>query len=494
MFSAPAQALSFLGLRQTSGRTKRRLRWFGVLVSLLAAFAIGVTSPPARAATPISIQTTPALTPSFKASIYDYAVRCSGSATTSITTTGTGTVTIGGKSYAQPAAVKAGLVANQAVYVSEGGHTYTIRCLPADFPAYKATIDGTPQAHGYLVAPTGGPGGPTSDYVIAFDDHGVPVWWYQDTKSPINAAFYGPGHIGWWTGTASGGVDTIRNLDGTVETTVGNPGAGTALDLHDFQVLSNGDYLGIKDVSSTTDLSSWGLSPTAQVVDDVIIELDPQGQVVWSWDTLAHIDLATENANFHNEAVGNLGLNAIHMNSIQEIGNHIIMSARDLDAVYDINKTTGNIIWKLGGTSTPQSLTVVGNTYPQVFSGQHDARQLSDGSITVHDNATLETGAASRALRFQIDFTTHTATIVEDVTDPKHLHNSYCCGSANKLPGGNWLIDWGNGTYVTELSPSGARQIYIDYWPYTSYRAAAVPDSDVTLSHGMDARYPPLHL
>ncbi len=152
--------------------------------------------------------------------------------------------------------------------------------------------------------------------------------------------------------------------------------------------------------------------------------------MVWSWDTLAHIDLATENANWHDVVTWpNVGLNAIHMNSIQEVGNQIIMSARDLDAVYDIDKTTGNIIWKLGGTTTPQSLTVVGNTYPQVFSGQHDARHLADGSITVHDNASQETGKATRALRFTIDTATHTATIVEDVTDPMQTTPVHLCAA-----------------------------------------------------------------
>ncbi len=483
------------GTRPVGRRIGRQWHWIGLLPVLLACIAVGGTAQTASATTPFTIKTTPALAPAFKTTISEYAVRCSGSATTTINTTGTGTVTIGGKSYAQPASVKAALVVNQAVYISGGGHSYTIRCLPADFPTYKSTVEGTPQAHGYLVTPGGGtPGSGTGEYVAAFDNHGVPVWWYQDTSRPFNAAFYGTGQIGWWTGTLSSsgtgnGVYTIRDLTGAVKTTVTNPTASLGLDEHDFQLLPNGDYLDMEIVNTTADLSSWGDSSTAPVLDNVLIEITPAGQVVWSWDALQHINVAAENVNWRSMAP-----DVMHMNSFEQVGSHLIVSFRHLDAVYDIDKTTGNIIWKLGGTTTPQSLTVSGNTNPQVFSGQHDARQLGDGSITVHDNASQESGVSSRAIRFQINTGTNTATVVEDVTDKYHPGSAVCCGSANRLSGGNWLISWGNGNYVTELNPSGTAQIDINYWPYTSYRAAAVPDSDITLSHGMDARFPPLHL
>ncbi len=465
-------------------------RWLGLVPLLVAFIAVGGSVSSASATTPFSITTNPSLTPAFTTTTYNYAVRCAGHPTTNLSSTGSGTVTIGGKSFNEPVSLNLKLKPNQAVYVNGGGHAYIIRCLPGNFPAYQVLVEGTPQAHGYLVGltPTSGVKHP-SYYVAAFDNHGVPVWWFDNPRSPINAAFYGPNEIGWWLGSADfdQGTYTIRDLDGKVKDSVGNPSAGTGLDLHDFQVLPNGDYLGIQYVIKPLDLSSWGLSSTAQVFDCLIVELNPAGQIVWSWDTIDHIDVATENANWHSDFP-----NVIHMNSVQEVGNQIIMSARELDAVYDIDKTTGNINWKLGGTPTPQSLTVVGNTYPQVFSGQHDARYKSDGTLTVHDNATQETSNSVRALRFQIDTSTHTATIEESVTDAFHPGPAPCCGSVDKLSTGDWVIDWGESNYTTELTPSGSPVIQIDYSPYTSYRSAVVPTSDIALSRGMDAQYPPL--
>jgi hypothetical protein len=463
-----------------------------LLLLLLAFVTVGGSAPPASASTPFSITTNPPLTPAFAATTYDYVVRCAGHATTKLSSTGAGRVAVGDKSFAEPVSLKLALTANQAVYVNGGGHAYTIRCLPGDFPRYHSVVEGTPQAHGYLVGLAPTTASPRTYYVVAFDNHGVPVWWYDNASDPINAAFYGPDQIGWWLADPSAGFDegtyTIRDLNGAVKATVGNPSAGTGLDLHDFQVLPNGDYLGIQYVNATLDLSSWGLSTTQPILNCQIVELNPQGQIVWSWSTIAHIDVATENANWHSAVP-----DVIHMNSVQELGNQIIMSARQLDAVYDIDKATGNIIWKLGGTPTPRSLTVIGNTYPQVFSGQHDARYKS-GMLTVHDNATQETSNSVRALRFQIDTSTHTATVEESVTPALDPGPSQCCGSVDKLSTGDWVVYWGQSNYVTELTPSGSPVIQINFAGYVTYRVAVVPTSDEALGRGMDAQYPPLKL
>src|SRR3974390_3447487 len=187
------------------GRANRsrsgRYRWLGLLPLLLAFVAIGGSTPPASASTLFTITTNPSLVPAFATTTYDYAVRCAGH-NTALSSTGPGKVTIGGKTFNEPVSKNLNLRPNHAVYVDEGGHAYAIRCLPSDFPGYRAIVQGTPQAHGYLVglAPTAGVKHLTY-YVVAFDNHGVPVWWYDNPSSPINAAFYGTSGIGWWLGT-----------------------------------------------------------------------------------------------------------------------------------------------------------------------------------------------------------------------------------------------------------------------------------------------------
>jgi hypothetical protein len=64
-------------------------------------------------------------------------------------------------------------------------------------------------------------------------------------------------------------------------------------------------------------------------------------------------------------------------------------------------------------------------------------------------------------------------------------------GGARKLPEGNWVVNWGGTTLMSELTPAGARVIEIkfhgDKW---GYRAFPIPHGRLTaqqLRKGMDA-------
>ena len=271
-----------------------------------------------------------------------------------------------------------------------------------------------------------------------------------------DAKFLSPSTMTW-----SNGVNRdyeVRNLAGTLLHTVG--GGSTPLDPHDLQQLPNGDYLAITDVirncpavpSQCVDLSSWGLSSQATISDNVIIELNRANKIVWQWSVADHIDIAAANVNWRDWFP-----DVIHMNSIEYDGNGgIIFSARHLDAIYRIDMATGDITWKLGGSPTPQSLNVSGDQYlgagGQLFSGQHDARLVPDGSLTVHDNGS-RASRAPRALRFTIDSSTNTATEIEQVTDSRAPSSPYI-GSVEKLPGGDWVADWA-GAISRRAEPSG---------------------------------------
>jgi hypothetical protein len=126
------------------------------------------------------------------------------------------------------------------------------------------------------------------------------------------------------------------------------------------------------------------------------------------------------------------------------------------------------------------------------FGGQHDARNLPDGTLTLHDNGTGRS-RAPRALRFALDTSAHTATLLESVSDPQ-VNASTCCGSARKLPTGDWVMSWGASQVVTELAPGGARQFKLMFsGGVFSYRADPVMPgvlSAAALRAGMDAQYP----
>jgi len=474
-----------------------RMLVVGAVLATMVTVVQAASGPPASAAgaNAFSMTTTPALQPAFSPSIQDYAVRCAGQPETHLTTTGRHPVVVDGTTMAGPVSMDLPLVAGQEASVAYGAKSYYIRCLPSDFPTYTSTVTGHPKATGYLLTLT--------PYVVAFDTDGVPVWWYRDGGyySPWDAKSFGTGTIGWWDDTGfttetSGdtqGQYVLHGLDGSVQHTVG--GQELPLDFHDLTTMPNGDYLGILDQttpcpavpSTCIDLSSWGQSSQSSVTDDVIVEINASNQVVWSWSAAAHLDVAAENVNWRDQFP-----DVIHMNSVEYDGaGGIIFSARHLDAVYRIDMATGAVTWKLGGSTTPQSLTVSGDQYAQLFSGQHYARISPKGTITVQDNGTWA-GRLPRGLSFKINTTRHTAKIVAQVTDPRTI-GAICCGSAElTAKGSDWVASWGYNDFTTELNAAGVPQLTITYPGESSYRAAQLGTTVAALRAGMNAQVAPL--
>jgi hypothetical protein len=169
------------------------------------------------------------------------------------------------------------------------------------------------------------------------------------------------------------------------------------------------------------------------------------------------------------------------MNAIEPDGTDGLMfSARHLNAIYHITKSTGAIDWKIGETPRPESLAVIGDLRPgavgpngQALSGQHDVRKWSDGSGSVHDNGTL-VGRPPSIIRYRIDTTNRTAEVVEEIHDDR-VSQSSCCGSARWLPGGNGLVQWGATPFLTELDPRGTPVLTIEYNLGAEFSYRAVP-------------------
>ena len=209
-------------------------------------------------------------------------------------------------------------------------------------------------------------------------------------------------------------------------------------------------------------------------------EVSPTGNRIWDWKSWNCTSLS-ETAPRWWPTLGPPGhdyYDLVHWNSIDPVGNAVIASFRHTDAVYKIDKSTGAVIWKPGGTTRPESLTVQGDPVSYTFGGPHDPRRLSDGTLTVFDNRN-DPGEPPRVVRFRIDEQAKTATLLQSISDPA-VPETHCCGSARRLGNGDWLVSWGTANPVAGYDPNGARTFLSTFDNSYSFRAEPVPAGAVT--------------
>jgi hypothetical protein len=456
------------------------------------------------------VTTNPGLSPSFSSDVSDYVVRCDGTNPVDVqvqsppgsTSSIDGRAATGGTNTAS-VALNAGQSFDVVLTSQTDQRRYHVRCLPSDFPVYQFTSPRRATQQWYIVTPSLGGGRP---YVVMFNADGVPVWWFKAAQPPIDAKLLPNGNMLWSFNTGGGFVASTANtyeerrLDGTLVRSIKAPG-GVPTDDHDVQILPNGNILTLSYVerSTTVDLSQWNRPSNAHVIDALLQEQDTAGNLVWSWNSKDHFAIGESDRWLSGLAAtslpnGDQAYDIIHMNALVPVGNALYVSARHLDAIFKIDRPSGDIVWKLGGTATANNLTVLGDPESYPLGGQHDVQPLADGTVTVFDNAT-NLNRSPRGVRYRIDEAAKTATWVEQVRDTTLAPRSNCCGSARKLPGGGWAISWGGLPVFEELTADGSKVFDMTFSPSNAfgYRMAPVPSGVLTpqqLRDGMDAQFP----
>ena len=482
----------------------RALRLAVLTTVLCSGLAASQSAPAAtHVARLVRITSTPALTPSYSPSIHDYVVRCNPATPVRFSAwaaAGT-TAMIDGRSASSTAVrLEAGQAATIEGRAAAGETDYHVRCLPQDFPQWTEATVGS-SGIWTIATPTLSLGTARSHYIVVFDEHGVPVWWYKARRVPIDAKLLPqPGGqspaIAFSSFPASSEEYQVRRLDGTFVRRIVSPDG--QIDDHELQVDSNGDYAFLVYApKSGVDLTPFGGPADATVLQGEIEEVNPAGKLVWSWSTDGHVSMS-ESARWVKTilsmpvplAGGVQGYDFFHANAVSLGRSIVLLSLRQTDGVYAIDRATGQILWKLGGTPTPESLTVVGDPADATdpLGGQHDARLLPDGTVTVFDDGTL-LGRAPRALHFRIDPVARTATLIGEVSDPT-VTSSFCCGSARLLASGNWLVSWGGDPVVGEYRPDGTPVWRLSFDGLFSYRIVPVALGELSadeLRAGMDA-------
>ena len=116
------------------------------------------------------------------------------------------------------------------------------------------------------------------------------------------------------------------------------------------------------------------------------------------------------------------------------------------------------------------------------FAFQHDARRLSDGTISIFDNGSLvfENGLPmaveeSRAIVLGLDESNMKASLVREYTHPDEQH-AHAAGNTQVLPNGDVFVGWGRALAISEFSHDGQLLFSATFPPKNqSYRAFRFP-------------------
>ncbi len=315
------------------------------------------------------------------------------------------------------------------------------------------------------------------NYGVVMSRAGAPVWWLHSDDYPFDTEIYRDGTMAWNGGGQGGNVDfglvEYRTLTGRSIRTL-TAADGGFVDVHDHLTLPNGNELvGAPTYESGVDLTAYGGPASATIRNTAIEELDPDGNLVRRWDSEDHIGLDETTDRWWSSVANGSTADVSHWNAVDVDGRYMYLSFRHLDAIYKVDRRTGRVVWKLGGTETPKSLDVRGaGSVP--LNGQHNVDVRSDGTVTVFDNNTrLE--VAPRAIRFRIDEQKGVARVVDEVSDPR-VTVSGAGGSAH-LGAGGWLINWGvsNPGVVGAYDDRGRPIFRLTYTAGATYRANPVP-------------------
>jgi hypothetical protein len=306
-------------------------------------------------------------------------------------------------------------------------------------------------------------------------------------------------NVVWQWGAAGGAQDAYSApVEGKAPPQV--PG-GSAKQHHDWRRLPNGNTLVLANL----------VHPVAgfaapQVLDDVIYEVNKQGDIVWKWVASEHLNefgFSPASLKLVKDGYSPRGLGApfdyLHINNMSVLGpnrwfdagdqrfhpENILIDSREANFIVILDKKTGKVVWNLGPDYPAQvrGPRVLPRPVDQIV-GQHDAHLIEPGlpgagNILVFDNQgeagypRVSVGVQPRSRVLEVD-PVKKQIVWEytggDSNGPEWSFYSSFISSARRLPNGNTLIDEGMNGRIFQVTNKGDIA-----WEYVSPYFAPTP-------------------
>jgi hypothetical protein len=253
---------------------------------------------------------------------------------------------------------------------------------------------------------------------------------------------------------------------------------------HEFSRLPNGDIVTLGWTQKTIDV---GGTPT-RYAGDMLMVLDQDLQVVWTWDGFDHLDV--NRAPILGELCGSPAASPgpcpligavdwLHDNAVSwsPADGNLLISVRHQDWVIKIDyargRGDGHVIWRLGQDG---DFAVISSDPSPWFSHQHYAHYLDHSTLLLFDNGDTrrvsDPSAHSRGQVWRLDEEAMTATPVVNLDLGNYSPE---LGAAQRMPNGNYVFDSGSqggGLFgqSIEMLPDGTK-VYVQEVASRDYRS-----------------------
>ncbi|HEY3493065.1 MAG TPA: aryl-sulfate sulfotransferase [Polyangiaceae bacterium] len=279
---------------------------------------------------------------------------------------------------------------------------------------------------------------------VMLDQGGEVVWYYVhgtsgDMRGDVSTELFSDGVL---VGPTNGEEPRLVDLSGAV--TWEGPQQGTQQLMSHFAMRRpNGNFV-----------LNWEIDKSAQngstrIDDQRIEEITPERQVVWSWTMFDHVEPSgTKEELCHGNHV-----------TFDDPGGVVYYNCRWV-GVFKIDRMSGEVLWRLGGTYDETSLGPGDFTFSppdSKFSDAHEPEFLADGKLMLYDNGGYAGLGGpggqdfhTRILEYEIDETTMTATKTFEFpgdfpVDAWYKEDWYApfWGDTDQLANGNILVTAG---------------------------------------------------
>ena len=320
--------------------------------------------------------------------------------------------------------------------------SFTTGSLPEGVPEFVVTVHEPDQIQPGVTLFGPAVLGPNANEVprplyIGVDESGMVVWYYFNPADDQSFADRDVKML-------PDGNLLISVIEGLRVITVGGETvteASTEGFHHDGIRLSDGRYMVLSAEIREVDVPSLG--GLVMVKGDVIVELDEDSRVTWTWSTFDHLDRTRFPSAASRVPDPVTGVyDWTHSNAVCYIAedNSVLLSSRHQNWVIKIDRESAEIIWRLGidGDFDLANLDpLAGVTW---FFSQHAPEMHADGTLLLYDNGNDRPlpGASkySRAVMYRLD---EEQSSVEQVWAYRTDHFTGFLGDADLLENGNVL-------------------------------------------------------